>query len=99
MKFAAVVILSGLLLVLGMQIYAFLGKEGTTRQDFSDFKAKLESAKLDQTKFQAELNYYLNPVNLEKELRARFNYRSADEKLLILVPRNQSSTSSSTGVR
>jgi hypothetical protein len=35
---------------------------------------------------------------LEKELRARFNYRAPDEKMLILVqPNNAATSSSSTG--
>ncbi|MDO8537120.1 MAG: hypothetical protein Q7R94_02650 [bacterium] len=96
MKLVAVIVLSGLLLVLGTQIYVFLGKDGKVLQDFLDFKTKLETAKVDQVKLQAELDYYLNPTNLEKELRARFNYRAPDEKLLILVPRNVSSVVSST---
>ena len=96
MKLAAVIILFGPLLVLSVQIFTFIGREQKVKQDFSDFKVKLDQAKMDQGKFQEELNYYTNPVNLEKELRARFNYRAPDEKLLILVPRNQSSTFSST---
>ncbi len=96
MKLIAAVILSGLLIFLGTQIYAFLGKEKALQKDFSDLKARLDAAKLDEAKLQADLNYYLNPANLEKELRARFNYKAPDEKLLILVPRNNSTTASST---
>ena len=61
-------------------------------QGFLDFRKKLDQARADQIEFQSELDYYLNPVNLEKELRARFNYRAPDEKLIILVPRGSSTS-------
>ena len=77
---------------MGMQIYSFSGRERQARNDFLELQARLDKAKADNGKFQAELNYYLNPANLEKELRARFNYKSPDEKLIIIVPRSQSST-------
>ena len=90
MKLFSVIILSVLLLVLATQIYVFIGRERNAEQDFLNFQKKLDQARADQVEFQSELDYYLNPVNLEKELRARFNYRSPDEKLLILVPRGSS---------
>ncbi len=96
MKLAVVIVLSVLLLALLAQIFTFWGREQKAKQDFSDFKMKLDQAKIDQGKYQEELNYYTNPANIEKELRARFNYRAPDEKLLILVPRPTSSTPSST---
>ena len=98
MKLVAVIILSALVLLLGIQIYSFWGREKEARTAFEGSEAKLNRAKSDQSKFQADLNYYLNPANLEKELRARFNYRAPDEKMLIIVPpRNASTSSSSTG--
>ncbi|OGZ00408.1 MAG: hypothetical protein A2945_03635 [Candidatus Liptonbacteria bacterium RIFCSPLOWO2_01_FULL_52_25] len=92
MKLFAVVILSVLLLVLAAQIYTFTGRAREAEQGFLDFKKKLDQARADQIEFQSELDYYLNPVNLEKELRARFNYRAPDEKLIILVPRGSSTS-------
>ena len=82
----------GVLAALGRQIYSFLGRQGELKAEFAEVEAKLDRAKADQEKFQAELDYYLNPVNLEKELRARFNYRRPGEKLIIIVPRNGTTT-------
>ncbi len=92
MKLAAAIILLAILFLLGTQIYKFWDKDAELQKEFSDFKTKLDRAKLDQSQFRADLDYYLNPANLEKELRARFNYRAPDEKLLIIVPRDDSST-------
>ena len=91
MKIILLMLLAVVVLVLGAQIYSFLGREGELKADFAEIKAKLDRATTDQEKFQAELDYYLNPVNLEKELRARFNYKRPGEKLIIIVPRSTSS--------
>lgn len=96
MKFVAVIVLTGLLVFLGAQIYSFMGKERKISQDFSNFKAQLDAAKLDEERSRADLDYYLNPANLEKELRARFNYKAIGENLLIIVPRTSSSAPSTT---
>ena len=92
MKLAAAIFLSALLVIVGVQIYSFIGKDNQAKQDLLDFQAKLNKAKADQSKSQEEMDYYSNPNNLEKELRARFNYRSSDEKLMILVPKTATST-------
>ncbi|MEK7195279.1 MAG: hypothetical protein AAB655_01135 [Patescibacteria group bacterium] len=80
------------LILLGAKIYSFLGEKTEAERAFNDIKSSLDKAQGDSDKFQAELDYYLNPANLEKELRARFNYRRPDEKMLIIVPRETSST-------
>lgn len=91
MKLVIVIILLGVLAVMGTQSYSFLGRERKVRGEFNELREKLERAQVDQDRFRAELDYYLNPVNLEKELRARFNYKKPGEKLLIIVPRSTSS--------
>jgi cell division protein FtsB len=92
MKLVSAIILFGVLAVLGAQIYSFLGSRSELMVEFGEIEAKLNRAKADREKFQAELDYYSNPANLEKELRARFNYKSPGEKLIIIVPRNGTST-------
>ena len=92
MKIAAAIILSGLILFLGKQIYSFIGLESEARNTFSEYQTKIGKAKLDQKKFQEELEYYANQVNLGKEIKGRFNYKAPDEKLIIIVPKNQSTT-------
>ena len=92
MKIAAAIILLGLIVFLCLQIYSFWGRDGEAQKTFSGYQAKLDKAKFDQQKFQDELNYYSNQANLEKELRGRFNYKAPDEKMVIIVPKNQSTT-------
>ncbi len=96
-KAGATVLLAVLLFVLGAQIYSFVLQTNKTEKDITELQNKLQQAKEDQNKFTADMNYYLNPENLKKELKGRFNYKEPGEKMLILVNKNNpSSTSSST---
>ena len=90
MKLFFAIILAAILVFLGTQVYKFSVRESEAQKEFSDLRAQLAAAKADQSKLQAELDYYLNPANLEKELRARFNYKQVGENLIILVPGSSS---------
>ncbi|MEK9179961.1 MAG: septum formation initiator family protein [Patescibacteria group bacterium] len=94
MKLISVIVLVGILVLLGTQIYSFWGRRSELKAEFGELQAKLDRSQADNAKFQAELDYYLNPANLEKELRARFNYKRPGEKLLIIVPRSETTTAS-----
>ena len=96
MKLAAVIILSALFVLVGAQVYKFWGQANVAMRDYFDLQEKVNAAKQDNAKFQTELDYYSNPANLEKELRARFNYKEPGEKMIIIVPSVQTSTTSST---
>jgi len=51
-----------------------------------------EELRADNTRLQGDVEYLSDPHNLEKELRARFNYRSPNEKLIIVVPQEGEET-------
>jgi cell division protein FtsB len=95
MKIAAIAILSLLLIVLGVKIYSFVAEENQMSQELSDVQTRLTKAQTDEESLQEESQYLANPINLEKELRARFNYKKPGETMIIIVPA-QSSTASST---
>jgi len=82
-------------LFLGTQIYKFSARGGEAQKELTDLKNRLDEAKAEQAKFQSDLDYYSNPANLEKELRARFNYKTIGESLIIIVPGNATSATSS----
>ncbi len=92
MKIAVVAILVVFLGVLGNEIYFFSQKNAENESQYQKIKAELGQAQTDLEKTKADLNYYANPANLEKELRARFNYRLGGEKMIIIVPSASSTT-------
>ncbi len=92
MKIAVAVFLSVLVVLLGSEIRFFWQKNYENEAHYQKVMADLNQAQADLNKAQADLGYYLNPVNLEKEIRNRFNYKQAGEKMMVIVP-----ASSSTG--
>ena len=68
------------------QIYVYHGKAKEAQAAYNSEASRLVEAQADHENLKKEYSYYLNPVNLEKELKARFNYHEAGEKTLILVP-------------
>lgn len=81
-------ILTLFLILILAQIYAFWEKRDEERMQFEAAEAALQKAREDQGRLTRDFDYYLHPENLEKELRARFNYKAPDEKTIILVPQS-----------
>ena len=54
---------------------------------------RLNALRIDSRDMKADLEYLKIPENLEKELRSRFNYKKPGEKLIIIVPSRQATTS------
>ena len=98
MKIALAILLAVVLVFVGVQTYAFFKQERQLSANLADIEAKLTKAKGDEASLTAEVGYLANPVNLEKELRARFNYKKPGETMIIIVPGKASSTSSTAPV-
>jgi len=79
-------ILSVFLIFLFGQIWSFSGKAREAEGRYAGLKEELDRAREDKEALKRDFEFYLNPANLEKELRARFNYRLPGEKLIIIVP-------------
>jgi hypothetical protein len=58
----------------------------------------LEQAETEEQSLSTEVNYLSNPVNLEKELRGRFNYAKSGETMLIIVSSSTTGSSTSSSV-
>ena len=80
---------------MGSRVWAFFVQERQLSADLADIEARLTKANYDEANLQSEVKYLANPLNLEKELRARFNYKKPGETMIIIVPAQSSSTSSS----
>ena len=86
MKIAAIVVLSMLLIFLGVHLYGFIVQEHQLSAELADVKTRLATSQADEVSLQEEDQYLANPENLEKEIRARFNYKNPGEKMIIIVP-------------
>ena len=92
-KIWVVALLSVFFVLISVQIITFSKKRSEAAAEFQKTEAALRRAEEDRARLQRELDYYKNPENLEKELRARFNYKSPGEQTIILVPSENAGTS------
>jgi cell division protein FtsB len=93
MKIASIVVLSVFLVLIGVQVYSFVAQEWSLGSELADVQTNLTKAQTQETSLQEENQYLSNPDNLEKELRARFNYKKPGETMVIIVPDATSTTS------
>lgn len=94
MKIAFAVFLSLVVIFVGWNVIGFLRQEHDLNANLKDVEARLAAAKIQEANLQAQTEYLSNPANLEKELRAEFNYTKPGEKMIIIVP---AQTASGTG--
>lgn len=92
MKLGTVLLLIPLLVFLAIQIRDFSFRDDAARKEYERLQGEVNRARRDAEALQGDFTYFSNPLNLEKELRARFNYRSPGEKLIIIVPSPTTST-------
>lgn len=95
-KLAIAAGLAILLVVLMVRIVSFAIEEHGLSSDLADIRARLTKAEADEATLKEETQYLADPVNLEKELRARFNYKKPGEKMIVIVPPAGSSTATSS---
>lgn len=90
MRFLIIFILAVLVVFLVIQIVSFSKQVGVTEKRYEELLAQLERVRHEYETLKTDYEYYLNPDNLEKELRARFNFTAPGEKLIIVVPSRSS---------
>jgi len=86
MKTAVFVILTIILLATWTQIYFIFKELKPLENKLGILKAKADNLLAENVKIKSEIEYFSLPENLEKELRAKFNYRKPEEKMIIVVP-------------
>ncbi|MDE2019439.1 MAG: septum formation initiator family protein [Patescibacteria group bacterium] len=96
MKILLAVILAVVFILLGTRVVSLYFQERQLNQTLSDAEAKLQKAQADEANLSAELQYLQNPSNLEKELRAQFNYKKPGETMVVIVPQRTSTAASTT---
>jgi hypothetical protein len=96
MKIAAIVVISLLLIFIGAKVYSFIAQENQLSADLSDIQNRLTKAQTDEASLQDDAKYLANPVNLEKELRARFNYKKPGETMVVIIPPQTAATTTAT---
>ncbi len=85
-KRALSVLLFIVLMALLWQLYQLYLHNKELRESFSALNNRVETFNEENLVLQADLEYFSEPENLEKEIRSRFNYKKPGENLIIIVP-------------
>ena len=96
MKIAFTILIGIVLIFIGIRVVSFWDEQQGLKQSMSDMESRLVAAKQQEADLQAQMKYLGNPANLEKELRAQFNYKKPGETMMIIVPSGTSTTATST---
>ena len=86
MKKVIAVILAVVIIYLAVQIYLIVKERNQIKERLANMGGSLESLAKENNKIQSEIDYFSRWENLEKELRAQFNYKKPGEKMMIITP-------------
>lgn len=89
MRAIIAVILVFFIILAGYQVYQFSVQEGSAKQLFLELEKKIQALELDNKRIEKDIEYFSDEANLEKEARSQFNYRLPDEKVIIVIPKQQ----------
>ncbi|MEY4731443.1 MAG: hypothetical protein RL681_389 [Candidatus Parcubacteria bacterium] len=92
MRVVLLIILTSLLLFLGSQLWYFYKRGETARADLESQEEKLQAIQREHDALSRDADYYGNTANIEKELRGKFNYKSPGETMMVIVPDETTST-------
>jgi len=87
MKLVTAAVLAIIFAILGFQLYRLYAQQLKMRKDLSEVTVQVEKLTKENETLQADIVYFSDPKNLEKELRSKFNYVKPGEKLIILIPK------------
>ncbi|MFH1694302.1 MAG: hypothetical protein ABH880_00925 [Patescibacteria group bacterium] len=90
-----VIILASLIAIawLGEQVYQLQKERLEFSEEYKEVKDAHEEIEEDNQRLLEKIEYLSEPRNLEKEIRAKFNYKHPEEKLIIVVPEEEGATS------
>ena len=81
-----IIVLSIILIAVLIQAYFILKERDQLKIKMNDLNGRLSVLLKENSDIQSEIEYFSHSENLEKELRARFNYKKPGEKMMIIIP-------------
>lgn len=85
-------LLSIIVALLAWGFYNLVHDKGELAQETQELQNEVDLLQEENSKLLADIEYYSHPENLLKELKSQFNYKESGEKLIILVPQENTSS-------
>ncbi|MCR4275739.1 MAG: septum formation initiator family protein [Candidatus Wolfebacteria bacterium] len=68
------------------ELFFLFKEDNKLKASLLEITQKAQVLSEENQSLKAQIDYYSDPANLEKELKSRYNYRRPDEKMMIIVP-------------
>lgn len=72
---------------MGFNLYRLYNQKIALEKDLNKVSEQFQPLSGENKELAAEIDYFQNPDNLEKELRSRFNYAAPGETMVIIIPK------------
>lgn len=92
-QIAILVVIGLCILGVGSRLYSLTGERNAAREELHVLQEKAAIVEGNTERINLQGQFLVNPDNLEKELRARLNYRAPGEKTVIIVPAEEATSS------
>ncbi|MFH1759151.1 MAG: septum formation initiator family protein [Patescibacteria group bacterium] len=89
MKYIIITIIIIGILALGFALYNLYCQKLDLENDLAKINTELNPLIKENGQLMADVEYFRDQENLEKELRAKFNYALPGEEMVIIVPKEQ----------
>jgi len=86
MKLITIIILVIVLIGISVQIYFILKERNQLKTELDGLSSRLASVTKENSDLNSDIEYFSYPENLQKELKAKFNYKNPGEKMMIITP-------------
>ncbi|MDP1689109.1 MAG: septum formation initiator family protein [bacterium] len=87
MRLAIIIVLTLIIGLISYQHIRFFYEWRDVEAEHATLQNQLQTIKKENENIAEDLNYFQNPENLEKEVRAQLNYKKQGEKVIIVVPK------------
>jgi cell division protein FtsL len=85
-KYITIGILVIIIVVVSVETIKLFGNEHDMGKQLQTSKEKMEALSRENAELQSQIDYVSRKENMEKELRAKFNYKRPDERVMIITP-------------
>jgi cell division protein FtsB len=82
MRFFAFIVIMGLVVVVGIQLFGLLKDNRVLTGEVEELRTENQALVEAEQKLRSDIEYFADPENLSKELRAQFDYKRPNETLI-----------------
>ncbi len=92
MRFFFCLFLIAVLVIAGLEVFDLFDQQKALEKEIIKFETQANILDAQNGRLLEDIEYFSREENLLKEFKSKFNYRAPDEKLIILIPGQETGT-------